>query len=308
MSCSPLGNLAARAAGWCIAVALSDTAIGQVLFSDNFNKSGSPCCNNIDPDVADALGRQTGFYAPLNYLEDVDHEHPSGARNNMTQVNNPDYPIALLLAPSNDVGFEIGVVARPDHDFSDAPGSGGLTAIEVDMNPVHDSSGVQVTGTAAAELDFSLGTVSLFDHGAWSFSSGASTASGDLDVLDSGGAGGSFAGFHHVRVELITDAYILGNPLGIRVLVDGSPLAIDTDGTPNILDTSVPIMSGLFVRLLGETDGSAPGKVAGFTVFTLHGFDNLQIAIEAVPEPSSILLLMLGAMSIGSLRCRRSAG
>ena len=173
--------------------------------------------------------------------------------------------------------------------------------IEVDMNPVHDSSGVQVTGTAAAKLDFSLGTVSLFDHGAWIFSSGSSTASGDLDVLDSGGAGGSFAGFHHVRVELIAEAYLLGNPLGIRVLVDGSPLAIDTDGTPNILDTSVPIMSGLFVRLLGETDGTAPGKVGGFTAFTLHGFDNLRIAIEAVPEPSSILLLMSLAMSIGSL-------
>ncbi len=195
----------------------------------------------------------------------------------------------------------------PTTIFQNAPGLAGRTVIEMDVNPVHDSSGVQVTGTAAATLDFTLGKISLFDHGGWSFNSGSSSASGDLDPLDSGGADGSFAGFHHVRVELITDAYTLGNPLGIRVAVDGTPLAIDTDGTPNLLDTSVPVMSGLFVRLLGETDGTAPGKISGFTVFTLHGFDNLRISLETVPEPSSILLLLSAALAYGSFGRRRAA-
>lgn len=259
-----------------------------MLFEDNFNKTGPPCCDNIDPATGDAPGRQSGSAAPLDYLEDLDHEDPGGGRNNMTQVNNPDYLNALLLAPSNDLGFEVGVFAQPDHDFSDDPGPGNRTVIEVDINPVHDSTGIQVTSSAAATLHFAIGRLSLYDHGGWDFSSGPATASGDLDPLDAGGLGGSFAGFHNVRVELTTDAYVHGNPLTMRVLVDGSPLAIDTDGSPDILESAVPILgAGLAVKLEGVTDASAPGKVSGFTAFTLHGFDNLRIAIEPVPDPSA---------------------
>ncbi len=121
MKLSLLGRLETSFAIYCVTITLASSASAQLLFEDNFNKSGPPCCDNIDPDVADALGRQSGLYAPLDYVEDVDHENPSGIRNNMTQVNNPDYPNALLLAPSRDVGFEIVVFARPDHDFSERP-------------------------------------------------------------------------------------------------------------------------------------------------------------------------------------------
>jgi hypothetical protein len=287
-------------------MALGRAASAQLLFQDNFDKSGPPCCDDIDPATGDALGRQTGIYAPLDYIEDLDHEHPSGVRNNMTQVNNPGFPNALQLAPSTDTGFEMSVPARPDHDFADAPGAGNQTVIEVDINPVHDSSGVQVTGTAAARVDFTLGVISLFDHGGWSFQSGAHVASGDLDPVDTGGLGGSFAGFHNVRVELETLAYVLGNPLDMRVLVDGAPLAIDTDATPGVFETSLGSTGGLFVRLIGETDSTAPGKISGFTVFTLHGFDNLRVAIEAVPEPCSLLMLTSAALAIGFCHRRRA--
>lgn len=290
----------------CAITLFSASVRGQLLFEDSFDKSGPPCCDDIDPNSGDAVARQTGLYAPLDYLEDLDHEHPSGIRNNMTQVNNPAFSHALMLAPSTDMGFEVSVPARPDHDFSDAPGPGNHTVIEVDINPVHDSLGVQITGTAAAKLDFTLGTISLFDHGAWSFASGMHLASGDLDLADGGGLGGSFAGFHHVRVEMATAAHVIGNPLDIRVLVDGAPLPIDTDGTPSIFETSISGSGGLFVRLIGESDGTAPGKSGGLTVFTLHGFDNLRIAIEPVPEPTSIPLLLSAALAIVSHRrpCR----
>jgi hypothetical protein len=286
-------------------IALGRPASAQLLFQDDFDKSGPPCCDDIDPGTGDALGRQTGLYAPLDYVEDPDHEHPAGARNNMTQVNNPAYPNALQLAPSVDTGFEFSVPARADHDFADAPGAGNQTVIEVAIDPVHDASGVQVTGTAAARLDFSLGSIALFDHGGWSFQSGVDVASGDLDAADPGGLGGSFAGFHDVRVELETDAYVIGNPLDIRVQVDGLPLAIDSDGTPNVLETLVGSTGGLFVRLIGESDTTGPGKIGGFTVFTLHGFDDLAIGIEPVPEPNSVLMLTSGAIALALLHRRR---
>jgi hypothetical protein len=300
-----LAHIATGLGVCCFIFALAGSASAQLLFLDNFDKSGPPCCDDIDPGTGDALGRQTGLYAPLDYIEDLDHEHPSGVRNNMTQVNNPAFPNALQLAPSTDTNFEMSVPARADHDFADAPGAGNQTVIEVDMNPVHDSSGVQVTSTAAAKLDFTLGSISLFDHGGWSFQSGTDLASGDLDPADSGGSGGPFAGFHQVRVELETAAYVLSNLLNLRVLVDGVPLPIDTDGTPSVLETSLGATGGLFVRLIGETDSTAPGKISGFTAFTLHGFDNLRIAIEPVPEPSSLLMLILAAGI--SCRLRRRA-
>ena len=119
---------------------------------------------DINPGLADEPDRQTGNVAPLDYLEDVD-TGVGGVRPNLTQINNPDYPDAILLAPSTDFGFEGLVFIRPDQDFLEAPGPGGRMIIGFDANPVHGTSGVQVTGDAPIVVRFVQLEFQLFDGG-----------------------------------------------------------------------------------------------------------------------------------------------
>ena len=282
-------------------VVAAQAAHAQLVFRDNFNVTGPS--NDINPGAGDEPDRQTGSAAPLDYLEDPD-TGVGGLRPNLTQVDNPDYPDALLLAPSNDFGFEKTIFIQPDHDFIEAPGPGGRMVIGFEANPVHPSSGVQVAGDAALSVTFLHGLeFQLFDGGEWVFfGDGAFMSSGDLDPGDPGGLGGSFEGFHAVEVEAITDAFVAGNDLDVRVKVDGSLVAIDTDGSAYVFESSVDPAPSNAILIKGCTDPAAPAKVGGFTVFTLHGVDDLDVSIEifdvpAIPGGAWLLLVasLLGA-------------
>ena len=283
-------------------------AFGAVVFSDDFD-AVLPS-DDINPGANDEPDRQDGSAAPLDYVEDLD-TGVGGSRPNLTQINNPDYPDAILLAPSTDVGFEQTVFIRPDYNFVEAPGAGGHMKISFDANPVHPSAGVQVAGAAPIRVSFVQGVeFKLFDGGEWEFLAGAHTASGDLDPGDSGGTGGTFEGYHAVEIELETDAFVSGNSLLVRIRVDGGLLPIDTDATPTVYATSIVPGPTNLVAISGQTDPTAPGKSGPFTVFTLHSIDNLEISTgvsASVPAGSVLGRLLLAAALVGSASVSRRA-
>ena len=116
---------------------VSEAAQAGVVFRDDFDATVPN--DDINPGPTDEPDRQGGSAAPLDYLEDPD-TGVGGLRPNLTQVNNPDYPDAILLAPSTDFGFEQNVHIQPDHDFLEAPGPNGRMTIRFDANPVHPTS------------------------------------------------------------------------------------------------------------------------------------------------------------------------
>ena len=261
---------------------VSEAAQAGVVFRDSFDATVPN--DDINPGPTDEPDRQGGSAAPLDYLEDPD-TGVGGLRPNLTQVNNPDYPDALLLAPSTDFGFEQTVHIQPDHDFLEAPGPNSRMTIRFDANPVHPTSGVQVAGAAPIIVRFLHGLeFLLFDGGEWGFTGdGAFTSSGDLDPGDPGGLGGSFEGFHSVEVSLETDAFSSSSTLDVRVRVDGILVPIDTDATPTVFASTLLAVPVNSIVLSGRTDPTAPAKSGPFTVFTLHGLDNLRIETELVP-------------------------
>ena len=216
--------------------------------------------------------------------------------------------------PARPLGFEQNVFIRPDHDFVEAPGPGEHMKIRFEANPVHPSAGVQVAGDAPIVVTFADGLeFQLFDGGEWGFLAGAHTASGDLDPGDSGGAGGTFEGYHAVEIELVTDAFLFGNSLDVRVRVDGGLLPIDTDATPTVFAASfLPAPTNL-VAIAGRTDPTAPGTSGPFTIFTLHSIDDLEIStgidapVPAVSGHGRLLLatLLLGAAVVALRAVRR---
>jgi hypothetical protein len=273
---------------WPAALALlafAAPAFGGVVFSDDFGAILPS--DDVNPGANDEPGRQAGTAAPLDYVEDAD-TGVGGLRPNLTQINNPDYPDAILLAPSNDFGFEKTIFIQPDHDFIDHPGAGGRMVISFEANPVHPSAGVQVAADAALSVTFLHGLeFQLFDGGEWVFfGDGAFMSSGDLDPGDPGGLAGSFEGFHAIEVEAITDFFLAGNDLDIRVKVDGAFVAIDTDGSPTVFESSVAVAPSNAILIKGRTDPAAPAKVGGFTVFTLHGVDDLEVSIQIFDVPA----------------------
>ena len=278
-----------------------------LLFQDNFNTSQQTHDIQPDPLGNDETGRQTGSLAHLSYIEDPAHVSPGGARDNMTQLNNQDFPDALLLAPSRDFGFEQSVYVKPDHDFVEDPGAGNMMVISYDANPVHDSEGVQTTDEAPIKIRFAHSLeFLLYDGGDFEFVSPGIglLGSDDLAPTDPGGSGGAFSGFHNVRIHLITDAWTLGNSLDVRIFVDDVAVDIDTDATPALFQTTVQNLispsdpAENFITLTGGSDPAAPGKVGGFTVFTLHGIDNFAVSIAPVPEPATLSLLALGGLAL----------
>jgi len=288
----------AGSAALALVLLFSEAAQAGLVFRDNFDATVPN--DDINPGATDEPGRQGGSAAPLDYLEDPD-TGAGGSRPNLTQVNNPDYPDAILFAPSTATGFEQTVHIQPDHDFLEAPGPNGRMTIQFDANPVHATSGVQVAGAAPIVVSFLQGLdFRLFDGGEWGFTGdGAFTSSGDLDPGDAGGLGGSFEGFHAVEVTLDTDAFSFGNSLDVSVRVDGIPIAIDTDATPTVFESAVVAAPANLIVLSGRTDPTAPGKSGGFTVFTLHGLDNLRIETGLIPLPALPgLARMLAAASL----------
>ena len=161
----------------------------------------------------------------------------------MTQLDNIDFPDALLLAPSNTFGFETSAYAEPDYDFVVDPGAGNMMVISYDANPVHDSAGVQFANEAPIKVRFAHSLeFLLYDGGDFKFvTPGPGTlGTGDLAPTDSGGGiGGDFSGFHNVRIHLITDAWTTGNSLDVRIFVDNILVDIDTDATPTLFETGI---------------------------------------------------------------------
>ena len=296
--------------GLCVLVlfcllSMAGVGRGELLFKDNFNTSQPTDDIQPDPLGNDETGRQTGSLAHLSYIQDADWEF-GGARENMTQLNNPDFFDALLLAPSQDFNFEHSVYVKPDHNFVEDPGAGNMMVISYDANPVHDSKGVQVTDEAPIRIRFAHGLeFLLYDGGNFEFYKPGFgiLGSDDLEPMDAGESGGLFSGFHNVRIHLITEAWDTGNSLDVSIYVDDVLVEIDTDATPTLFETTVQTLPPggdpeNFITLTGHSDPDAPGKVAGLTVFTLHGIDNFAVSIAPIPEPATLGLLLLGGLAL----------
>ncbi len=266
-------------------VSIADVSRAELLFKDNFNTKSPTLDINPDPDPGnDAIGRQTGSLATLTYNQAPPHI-PGGTHDNMTQLDNPSFPNALLLAPSNTYLFETSAYAEPDYDFAVDPGAGNMMVISYDANPVHDSAGVQFANEAPIKIRFAHSLeFLLYDGGNFEFYTPdfGLLGSGDLAPTDPGGTGGDFSGFHNVRIHLITDAWTLGNSLDVRIFVDNILVDIDTDATPTLFETTVKNPLQHFIKLSGDADPDGP--TGGTPQFTTHGIDNFAVSIALAPE------------------------
>jgi len=107
-------------------VLYDDVAIHQMhlLFADNFNVLQPS--QDIQPGGNDEPGRQGGCYAPLTYAEKA-YSAPGGSHNHYTQLDNGEFPDALLVAASG--GSVSQTTVSPNVNFNSLhPTDGGFAS------------------------------------------------------------------------------------------------------------------------------------------------------------------------------------
>jgi len=92
----------------------------------------------------------------------------------------------------------------------------------------------------------------------------------------------------------------LGNGLRGRLFVDGTEIWTDhvnpTDSVGVDFSLQIPVHVGSYVDLAVDPEGNATGDWARF-----------QVAITSLPEPSTLVLLGIGAIGLLAWRRRRQA-
>ncbi|MSU64036.1 MAG: hypothetical protein EXS31_16860 [Pedosphaera sp.] len=188
-------------------------AVGEVLFTDNFNVSASRWDKNFEYNTP---GRQGGTVSPILY---TDQNPPAG----VIQINNPDSPGKLRLQPVSAHGYPN---VSPNHNFTEA----GNFAVEFDLNTGIDDD-VSPSGDYWASV--LIGTAAPNQYVADSDGFGVFFQNRDgYAVVDRStfvryelpGAGfpdGRLPiGEFHVRLE-VTTANFQGSPATIRMYING---------------------------------------------------------------------------------------
>jgi len=269
-----------------------------VLFQDTFSVTNND--NDLNYQIPGT--RQSGsIVTPSGVTYTEAPRTMGGDRSWRTQMNNGDYPNAVLLAASASDGFS-SVWISPDHDFVETPTAGRMV-IQCDLDPVHQMSGqrpltdwVGVVVGASSQGRPDLNSTQTFvnnsdgfgfllrENGGWELYAGSTLVASELSNLDFAG------GVHTVEFDLNTGSFAPGSSVSVQVLLDSVPLA-QCQG----------LSSGHnWVTL------EAYGSVGDHT---LSAVDNLLIydVSMVIPEPGTLSLLGLGALGLLSRRRRRSA-
>lgn len=277
-------------------ILLDDVRIREVrlgtLFTDNFNTNVNS--NVINPSANDQPGRQTPF--SVNYTEQP-HSALGGIRDNFSQVDNGEFPDALLLA--GDAVASVTTVS-PNINFKQIGSGGELFVVEYQVNPIGNLTGGETASSWAAGVvgstsqTASVNTsdgVGMLIRGNGGFQIFDGTAGANV-VEAAGDLGTDFGitegGFYDVRFEYFVSAFNDVNTSLMQIFVD------------NVLVRAFNTRGGFannHVVLVGETDNGQT---------TTHGFDNLRISSTFIPEPATATMAMLGVMGLLARRRRQA--
>lgn len=265
--------------------------VGTVLLQDNFDLRNDPAAPHVpvgDYDInAGLAGRHAGMFAGTRYVETA-HSASGGPGDLASQVDMASAPDALMLGANAGLGAAFTAVS-PNVDF----GLRGLdvrhTTFEFDVDPYMPGSGAgdnwasfRFGDTAPVQYVNAPGGIGILfrDSGAYEAFDGSTYL----------GSGTAFTGqgFHAIRIEVDALAFD-GSPAAIAAFADGSE-------TPFFTYTKAGGFLGNYITL-GGSSGSSDNM--------LHGFDNLMVTVEHVPEPASWALLALGAAALAAAGRRR---
>jgi len=247
-------------------------------YRDNFNAIANSY--TINPSANDAPGRQGGLFASLTYSE-----NPHG--DNLTQLDNTTDD-ALFMAPIASSSL---VTASPDHNFVDF-GTNAHYVLQYKVDPANGSNtddwGAMVFGSSSqtASVNSSDGIGFLIrGNGGWQVFDG--TLGGNVMMAQGTLPGGAHTGFYDVRINYMVPTFDDATKGYYSIFVDDQFVAG--------LQTRGGFANNYLVM-------AAYGS-AGDHSFTWY--DDLQLW-ATVPEPGTIVLMLLGVPALVGLVRRRA--
>ncbi|MEN6498501.1 MAG: LamG domain-containing protein [Thermoguttaceae bacterium] len=253
-----------------------------LAFSDNFNVQATNAAINPNP-ANDLPGRQGGFVGPRNY----------------TEVS-PNY--TQLLATETSSTLRLGMVggwasqASPDCNFKGFSSDPMHFVLEVDVDPTTGSGSVNpwagvILGSSSqtASVNGSDGIGMLFrDSGGYQIFDGTDGVNDSKQSGDLGSFGIDKNDWYHVRINYYVPAFDDVTPGNVAIFVDDK-LVYSATTDSGFLNN--------YLVLLGTLEGGMASAD--------HGFDNLRLWVNAVPEPSTCVLVGLGGLGLLVVRKKR---
>lgn len=247
------------------------TGSANLIFSDNFNTANT----GLNDDLAT---RQTGSLGQTNWL--VGYDTSGVAAGASIDTNR-----LLLSTGANTTNVETNVT--PDQDFAMVPALlvGGSFKVAFDVTPAGSYAGFSLGATTAdlgvrsilsEDSDFSL---LLNPNGSVGVRAAGVTTHSQADINWNG----------RVELTVTTTDFSTGTPFTVDMTVGGTPINLTGTG---------PTFNGTW-----DVNGTNYMILSDRNALFKSTFDNF--AVTAIPEPSTLLLVLIPVLSFVALRRRK---
>lgn len=293
---------------WFVAAFVSyaaTTCAQDLLIKDDFTTSTSSEDVNLE---INGSGRQSGSLANTVYRQGFGTT-VGGASLVTGGISNESAGLTtkvglgkLRLGGSLDTASSVSL----DHNFIENPGIGNYLSIRVDVDPVIGSLGTSsdwAAITLGAADNASFGTSGTGARGQFIITSAAHYGvlfrdNGQFQVWD--GSALTFSGTYDSSPASPSTHSV---ELRITGLIDGNPWDGSNNARIDVYTDDGPTPVHSFTKTGGYLNNfiTLQGYNGGVST-SVHEFDNFQVAI--VPEPSTMLLSLLGTVGFVSIRRR----